>query len=692
MPENVDAQITGPNDTLLRLIADTAPAMLAYFDARTLRCRFANINYARNFGLTPAEAIGKTVREIVGEAVWQLIAEHVERGLRGEHVRYEREVPQPDGPPRHIESLLMPHFEHGQLQGAVVQITDVSHHHHVAQKVRDSEERMRKFTEVTTEAIVMHRDGLIIDGNEALSRLAGYTLDELTGRPILDYICPEFRLYALQYMRSGREDRFDGAIQHKDGHRIPVEIEAKTMPAEGEPYRIVLVRDITLRQLAQERMDFLAQHDQLTQLPNRVRLIQMLRQALSLASVKRRALAVLIIDLDHFKTINDSLGHQAGDLLLCEVAQRLRGSVRAHDLVARVGGDEFVVVLTDDPDPQETETQASHLQRIIEAPCAIDGTPLVISPCMGIAMYPGDGKNAEELLNRAESAMHMAKDSGRRNLQFYAPAQDGQATQAQMLMQEQQLRGALERGEFELYYQPQTFTADGRLAGFEALVRWRHPQRGLVLPGEFIGFAEARGLISAIDHWVLREACRQARQWQDEGLAPVPLSVNLSALEFRQRDMAREVAQVLEETGLEARWLHIELTESTLMHTSGQVQDTLQALQALGVGLAIDDFGTGYSSLAYLRRHPINQLKIDRSFIADVPDSEDDTAIVTAIVQMGHSLHLDIVAEGVETPAQLALLRELGCGMMQGYLVAPPLPAERARAWQLHNSHPVQRQ
>ncbi|WP_373849495.1 putative bifunctional diguanylate cyclase/phosphodiesterase, partial [Delftia acidovorans] len=229
-------------------------------------------------------------------------------------------------------------------------------------------------------------------------------------------------------------------------------------------------------------------------------------------------------------------------------------------------------------------------------------------------------------------------------------------------------------------------------AGFEALVRWRHPQRGLVLPGEFIGFAEARGLISAIDHWVLREACRQARQWQDEGLAPVPLSVNLSALEFRQRDMAREVAQVLEETGLEARWLHIELTESTLMHTSGQVQDTLQALQALGVGLAIDDFGTGYSSLAYLRRHPINQLKIDRSFIADVPDSEDDTAIVTAIVQMGHSLHLDIVAEGVETPAQLALLRELGCGMMQGYLVAPPLPAERARAWQLHNSHPVQRQ
>jgi PAS domain S-box-containing protein len=235
MPGNVDAQNSGANDTLLQLIADTAPAMLAYFDAGTLRCRYANINYARNFGITPQQAVGKTVREIVGESVWQVIAPHVERGLRGEHVRYEREVPQPDGTARHIESLLLPHIEDGRLLGAVVQITDVTHHHRVAQRMRDSEERMRKFTEATTEAIVMHRDGLIIDGNEALSRLAGYGLEELIGRPILDYICPEFRLYALQYMRSGREDRFDGAIQHQDGHRIPVEIEAKTMPAGAGP-------------------------------------------------------------------------------------------------------------------------------------------------------------------------------------------------------------------------------------------------------------------------------------------------------------------------------------------------------------------------------------------------------------------------------------------------------------------------
>ncbi len=684
MAEKVDAQHPVANDALLQLIADTAPAMLAYFDARTLRCRFANAHYARNFGLTPAEAVGKTVSEIVGASVWQRIQAHVERGLRGEHVRYEREVPQPGRPPRHIETLLLPHFDGGVLQGTVVQITDVSRHHHAARQMRDSEERMRKFTEATTEAIVMHRDGQILDGNEALSRLTGHALEELIGHPVLDFICPEFRLYAQQYMHSGREDRFDAAIVHRDGHRVPVEIEAKTMPDSDGPYRIVLLRDITLRQLAQERMDFLAQHDQLTQLPNRVRLNQLLRQALSLAGVHQRRLAVVSIDLDHFKTINDSLGHHAGDLLLCEVAQRLRGSVHAHDLVARVGGDEFVVVFTADPCPEAAESQAGQLQRIIEAPCSIAGTPLVISPCMGIAMYPGDGQSPEELLSHAETALQLAKHNGRRSLQFYAPDRAGQATN--LLMQEQALRQALQRNEFELHYQPQTFTADGRLASFEALVRWRHPQRGLVLPGEFIGFAEARGLISDIDRWVMREACRQARQWQDEGLPPVAVAVNVSALEFRQRDMAREVAQVLQETGLEPRWLHIELTESTLMHTSGQVHETLLALKQLGVGLSIDDFGTGYSSLAYLRRHPIDQLKIDRSFIADVPGSEDGTAIVTAIVQMGRSLHLDIVAEGVETPEQLDLLRRLGCGMMQGYLVAPPLPADKAREWQVRQS------
>ena len=679
MAENIEARHPGPREALLQLIADTAPAMLAYFDAHTWRCRFANAHYARNFGIAPGDAIGKTVQEIVGEATWQLIASNVERGLRGEQVRYERAVPQPNGPPRHIETLLLPHVEDGVLQGTVVQVTDISRHYYASQQLRDSEERMRKFAEVTTEAIVMHRNGLILDGNEALSRLTGHAVSTLIGCHVLDYLSPEFRIYALQHMRSGREDRFDAAILHRDGHRIPVEIEAKTMPSADGPYRIVLVRDTTQRHQAQERLDFLARHDQLTQLPNRAGLNQMLRQALSQAGLHQRTLAVLSIDLDHFKTINESLGHHAGDLLLCEVAQRLRASVPAHDLVARLGGDEFVVVFTDNPCPQAAHSLASHLQRTIEAPCCIEGTHLVVSPCMGIAMFPGDGQSPEELMNHAETALQLAKDSGRRNLQFYTPLLASRA--ADLLTQELMLRQALENGEFELHYQPQTFADDGRLAGFEALVRWRHPQRGLVLPGEFIGFAEARGLISAIDRWVLREACRQMRHWQDEGLTPVAVAVNLSALEFRQRDMAREVAQVLQDTGLDARWLHIELTESTLMHTSGPVHDTLLALRQLGVGLALDDFGTGYSSLASLRRHPIDRIKIDRSFIADVPASTDDTAIVTAIVQMGHSLHLDIVAEGVETHEQLALLRGLGCGMIQGYLVARPLPATQARAW-----------
>ena len=491
-------------------------------------------------------------------------------------------------------------------------------------------------------------------------------------------------------MRSEREDRYEAAVLHKDGRRIPVEVEAKTMPHEKDEYRIVVIRDMTARLQAQERMDFLSHHDLLTRLPNRARLNQLMTQALAQAEAQPAKLSVLSIDLDQFKAVNDSLSHHAGDMLLCEIAKRLRSNVRTHDLVARVGGDDFVVVLTNGPTLLETESIAMQLRQVIETPCDIEGTQLVVSPSIGIAIYPKDGNSPEVLLSNAEAAMHLAKSQGRSAFQFYTPTLEGRATR--MLMQEQLLRQAVELGELELHYQPQAFTADGKLAGFEALVRWRHPHRGLVYPDEFIGFAEKRGLIAALDSWVLREACRQTKAWQNAGFPAIPIAVNLSAQEFRQRDVAKDVAEVLEETGLEARYLHIELTESTLMQSGGQMPDTLHALKALGVGLAIDDFGTGYSSLAYLRRHPIDKLKIDRSFVTDVPHNPDATAIVTAIVQMGHSLHLQIVAEGVETEEQLHLLQKLGCAMMQGYLVSPPLPADQAQTWMSQHCHLLQRQ
>jgi diguanylate cyclase (GGDEF)-like protein/PAS domain S-box-containing protein len=674
------------SDSILQLIADTTPALLAYFDAQTLRCRFANASYANYFGFTIHSIVGRTVQEIAGDAVWQEVRGYFPRVLVDrEPVRYTRKVTRGQEDTQYLETVLRPHVANGEFKGLVALVTDVSHHYRMAQQMRDSEERMRKFAEITTEAIVLHQGGIIMDGNEALTRLSGYTLEELCGRHVLDYIAPEYRAQALEHGRRGSEDCYESMVVHKSGRHIPVEVEGKSMPGTDRNARIVLLRDLTANRQAQEHMDFLAQHDPLTRLPNRARLHQLMTDALSQAFAQRESLAILSVDIDHFKAVNDSLSHHAGDLLLCEMAQRLRSTVRPQDVVARMGGDDFVVVLTGDPTPQEAEAMATQLCQAVEAPCDIEGTQLVVSLSMGIAMFPDNGETPEKLLSNAEAAMHMAKDIGRRPFQFYTATLESRSTR--MLMQEQELRRAVEQGEFELHYQPQIATADGALTGLEALVRWRHPQRGLVYPNEFIGLAESLGLISEVGRWVLRQACRQVKDWQNAGFPVVPVAINLSAQEFLQRDVAQDVAEALWETGLDARYLHIELTESTLMQSGGQMSDTLHALKALGVSLAIDDFGTGYSSLAYLRRHPIDKIKIDRSFVTDVPHDPDATAIVNAIVQMSHSLHLQIVAEGVETQEQLDLLRSLDCTAAQGYLISRPLPAEQTLAWMSQHLH-----
>ncbi|MEG0936949.1 MAG: EAL domain-containing protein [Comamonas sp.] len=692
MPDKFIAQPSGDEDAILRLVADTAPAMLAYFDADTRTCRFANAHYAEHFGYTPQSIVGLDVQEIVGELVWTQIEPYLDPVAvdNTQTMRYTRQFKNEIGKVQHIEAVLRPHEENGVLRGLVALMTDVSHHHQVTQQIRDSEERMRKFAAITTEAIVLHRDGIIMDGNDALARLAGYTINELRGTAILDYVAPEVRLRALQNLRSESEERYESIAVHKSGLHIPVEIEAKTMPGQDDSHRIVVLRDMTDRLQTRQRIDFLAQHDLLTHLPNRARLNHLLSDAIAKAADQQSRLAVLSLDLDQFKSVNDSLSHRAGDLLLCELAQRIKSALRPQDIVARVGGDDFVIVLHDNPTLLETEALVAQLRTPVEAPYQVEGTQLNVSLSVGIAMYPKDGECPEALLSNAEAALQMAKGRGRSFSQFYTPALEGRATR--MLMQEQMLRNAVERGEFELHYQPQTLMQSGELAGFEALVRWKHPHRGLVSPNEFIGFAENRGLIAAVDRWVLNQACRQAKAWQDDGYLPIPVAVNLSAQEFRQRDVVQEVAQVLDDTGLDARYLHIEITETTLMLSGTQMQQTLHALKALGVGLAIDDFGTGYSSLAYLRKHPIDRLKIDRSFVSDLPHNPDAAAIVNAIVQMGQSLHLEILAEGVESPEQLHMLRQMGCAMMQGFLVSAPMPADRAAAWMSQHCQMLQRQ
>ncbi|WP_291477855.1 EAL domain-containing protein [Acidovorax sp.] len=678
-----EAPISGPqgsSDALLRLIADSVPALMAYFDLPGLRCQFANQGYAAYNGHSVASIVGLTVQEAIGTKAWLAIQPYIERSTRGEHVKYMREQTMPNGESRMIEVNLIPHFSPQKQQlGSFVLITYITDRWQAESTVRQSEERMRKFTEITDEAILFHRDGLITDGNDALTRLTGYTLPEVMGLSIFNFISPEWRSVAYEYTRSGREDPYEVTIRHKDGHEIPVEVVGKTMPQLHADYRVVVVRDITARKEAQERETFLALHDTLTQLPNRRFLMEQLGKVLSMARRRKFMVAVLFINLDHFKTVNDSLGHHAGDQLLCDVAERLRQSVRDTDLVARLSGDEFVAVLTDIHTPDDAAMVADKLIETMRSAFTVGNLPLTMSPSIGISLFPGDDTTVQGLLRCADTAMYHAKDSGRGNRQFYQPGMDVHATD--VLQQERQLREAIASNAFVLHYQPQICLADGSLKGFEALVRWRHPERGLLGPDEFITFSESRGLITPIGRWVMHEACRQLKAWQDEGLAMVPVAVNLSALEFRQRDVAGELAAVLHATGLEPRFLEIELTESVLMHHTGQVLETLNAIKALGVGVTIDDFGTGYSSLAYLKRYPIDKLKIDRSFVMDTPQSADDVAIVTAIIQMGHSLQLKTVAEGVETVEQKELLHRLGCDLVQGFLVSAPMDAQATQRW-----------
>ena len=671
---------TGANDALLRLVADSVTALMAYYSLPGLRCQFANQAYAAYNGHTTQSILGLTMGQAIGDKAWRAIQPYVTQSLGGEHAKYTREQSLPNGEVRMTEVNLIPHAgDAGQTVGSFVLITDITERWRAERTVRQSEERMRKFTEATDEAIVFHRDGLITDGNEALTRLTGYALHEALGQSIFNFISPEYRATALEYTRTGREDPYEVGIRHKDGHTIPVEIVGKTMPLQHMDYRVVVVRDITARKQAQEREAFIALHDPLTQLPNRHALMAQLSQVLLLARQRQGQAAVLFLNLDHFKTVNDTLGHQAGDRLLCHVAERLRQGVGDAGVVARLGGDEFVVVLADVQSQADVARLADKLLASMQAVFMLDQLPLTISPSVGISLFPAHGASAEALLRNADAAMHHAKDSGRGHCQFYDPSMD--AGPLDVLHHERLLREAIANNAFVLHYQPQICLQHGTLQGLEALVRWRHPQRGLLGPDEFITFSESRGLITPIGRWVMREACRQLKAWQDQGLAQVPVAVNFSSIEFRQRDVAAEIATVLHETGLAPQYLEIELTESVLMHQTSQVRSTLEALKTLGVGISIDDFGTGYSSLAYLKRYPIDKLKIDRSFVADTPGNADDAAIVTAIVQMGRTLRLKTVAEGVETPDQTAFLAGLGCDMAQGFVVSAPMDAQAAERW-----------
>ncbi len=432
--------------------------------------------------------------------------------------------------------------------------------------------------------------------------------------------------------------------------------------------------DITKRKQAEQQIEFLAFHDPLTGLPNRVLLQDRLQQALAQAERSKTRGALMFLDLDNFKSINDSLGHAIGDLLLVAVSQRLRDCVRDTDTISRQGGDEFVILLRDLHDKEDCLPALTKVMGSLQTPFQLEGHELSTSVSIGVALFPDDGQDFESLAKKADMAMYQAKEVGRNTYRFFDAAMHAEATDH--LMIRSGLRRALERGEFTLHFQPQIDLRDGRLVGAEALLRWQHPDHGLLPPGRFIPIAEDSGLIVPIGEWVIQQACRQAKRWEDAGLPSFVVAVNLSAVQFRRGNVEQTIQQALAESGLSPARLELELTESILIQNVESVLTTVQRLKQLGVKLAIDDFGTGYSSLSYLKRFDIDKLKIDRSFIRDLASDPDDAAIVHAIIRMAHSLNLLAIAEGVETPELLQQLRMFGCDEAQGYHFARPMPAD----------------
>jgi diguanylate cyclase (GGDEF)-like protein/PAS domain S-box-containing protein len=469
-------------------------------------------------------------------------------------------------------------------------------------------------------------------------------------------------------------------LVRRDGSKVAIEDSSSPIhDLSGKIAGSVIVfHDITAAEAMATKMAHLAQHDFLTGLPNPVLLNDRIAQAIILAERRGTTLAVLFLDLDNFKHINDSLGHAVGDQLLQSVAHRLTSCVRSSDTVSRQGGDEFVILVSEDQHAEDAALTAEKILAALAMSHSVGEHELHVTPSIGISIYPADGQDAETLIKNADTAMYQAKEKGRNNYQFFKSEMNLRAVERQVI--ETDLRHALERHEFVLHYQPKVNLATGMITGAEALLRWMHPQWGMVLPDRFVPIAEESGLILPIGRWVLREACAQARRWEAAGLKPASIAVNISALEFRHKDFVEGVRTILNETGLAPRCLQLEITESVLMRDAESSTAILQRLKNMGVQLAVDDFGTGYSSLSYLHQFPIDVLKIDQSFVQDITSPKGNGIIVSAVIAMGTSLKQRVVAEGVEEQVQLAFLKARNCEEGQGYFFSLPLIAEQYAA------------
>ncbi len=545
---------------------------------------------------------------------------------------------------------------------------------------QDMQERLLDFLHSANDLIFSFTpNGNFLFVNHTWTQTLGYNENDLVDMSLMDILHPDSRSHCLDEFRKALEgdkvNCVDGYFISKSGDKIAVEGNMTRSIEDGKPVALwAICRDVTERKQAQDQLYHLAHHDTLTGLPNRLLFLDRLKQAKALARRLNYKLAVLFLDLDRFKLINDTLGHPVGDKMLQGVASRLTSCVREIDTVARLGGDEFTIVLANLTSPDDVELVAQKILKALAKPLKIDKHELFITTSIGITMFPEHGDEATELIKKADLAMYHAKAQGRNNYQFYAAEMDLDADRR--LLMETGLRKALDNDEFILFYQPKVDSVTSKITSLEALLRWNHPQLGMIPPGEFISLAEETGMILAIGEWVIREACRQNRAWQDAGIPPVRVAVNLSGYQLQQQDLIASVKEILGESRIDPSLLELEITETVIMQNPDFAVSILTELRQLGIHLSIDDFGTGYSSLAHLKRFAVNTIKIDKAFVRDVDTNSTDAAIATAIISMGSSLNLKVIAEGVETEGQLSFLRDRHCSEMQGYLFSRPVPAD----------------
>jgi diguanylate cyclase (GGDEF)-like protein/PAS domain S-box-containing protein len=670
-------------------------------DAIVITSRDGNIEYVNSAftlltGYTSAEAMGQNPRVLKSgchpdqfyRELWQTV-------VRGDVWRGQLVNRRKDGSLYDEEMQISPvRAAAGEITGYIAIKRDVT-----KRKIaEEAQSFLAAIVEVSEDAIIAATPaGVILTWNHGAESMFGCPAKDAIGKPVWAFISPELSpemdKCVSQVAHGNVVSNYEGACLRSDGSSISVAVTGFPLKdAAGKVVAITaMLRDITERKrletalreseellhvTTEEKIRFLAYHDALTELPNRSMLLDSLDNALAGARRRDEKVGLLLLNLDRFKTINESFGHAFGDFVLRDLAKRLKNCVREPDTVARTAGDEFVVVLNGISDAAMAMIAAERVMDAMSATFILQGHSFNIGCCIGISIFPEQGADCETLIGNADAAMTSAKDCGHGNIRFFTDEMNAKAVEQSTI--EKNLRFALERDEFFLVYQPQIEISSGRVTGFEALIRWRHPELGLIPPDRFISIAERNDLILPIGEWVIKTACAQARTWQDYGLPAVSMAVNVSAVQFHQDNFCTLVRQALHQSGLSPQYLELELTEGLLLSTADITVARFHELKQMGLKLAIDDFGTGYSSLAYLRQLPVDRLKIDKAFIQNIAGHYNDAAIVTAMISLTKSLHLNVIAEGVETEAQLSFLRDHDCDEVQGFYFSKPVSAEEA--------------